>query len=642
MDYGMIKVAAGVTKVSVANTKKNTENIIDIIKEAYSKNVQILVCPELTITSYTCADLFFQHKLLDEAKQSLKTILDETSGLDIVAIIGMPICYNNSLYNCAVVVQSGKVLGVVPKTYIPNHGEFYEKRWFNAGIKIINKTIHLLEQDVPFGVDLIFQDKINNLVSFGIEICEDLWVPIPPSCHLSMGGTKIIFNLSASNELIGKCDYRRELVKNQSARCFCGYVYASAGVGESTTDLVFGGHAIIAESGVILNESQRFIDQNNLTISDIDVFNINAQRIKSTCYMANDCNKEFRIVEFEKREIVNKTLDRVILKSPFVPTNKEELDKVCKEIFSIQVMGLAKRLSHTGLDKVVIGVSGGLDSTLALFVATKTFDYLKIPRENILAVTMPGFGTTNDTKNNAHSLMKNLKVTNIEIDIKDACIKHFDDIGHDKDCYDVTYENVQARERTQILMDIANKNNALVVGTGDLSELALGWCTYNGDHMSMYSVNTSIPKTLVKSLITWIINNESDEMEQQVLQSIIDIPISPELLPPDKNNSISQKTEDIIGKYDLHDFFLYHFIKYGASPSKIYFLAKIAFGEENKAVIKDTLKIFIKRFFTQQFKRSCVPDGVKVGNISLSPRGDLRMPSDAEFDVWFCDLEKEV
>ena len=642
MDYGMIKVAAGVTKVSVANTKKNTENIIDIIKEAYSKNVQILVCPELTITSYTCADLFFQHKLLDEAKQSLKTILDETSGLDIVAIIGMPICYNNSLYNCAVVVQSGKVLGVVPKTYIPNHGEFYEKRWFNAGIKIINKTIHLLEHDVPFGVDLIFQDKINNLVSFGIEICEDLWVPIPPSCHLSMGGTKIIFNLSASNELIGKCDYRRELVKNQSARCFCGYVYASAGVGESTTDLVFGGHAIIAESGVILNESQRFIDQNNLTISDIDVFNINAQRIKSTCYMANDCNKEFRIVEFEKREIVNKTLDRVILKSPFVPTNKEELDKVCKEIFSIQVMGLAKRLSHTGLDKVVIGVSGGLDSTLALFVATKTFDYLKIPRENILAVTMPGFGTTNDTKNNAHSLMKNLKVTNIEIDIKDACIKHFDDIGHDKDCYDVTYENVQARERTQILMDIANKNNALVVGTGDLSELALGWCTYNGDHMSMYSVNTSIPKTLVKSLITWIINNESDEMEQQVLQSIIDIPISPELLPPDKNNSISQKTEDIIGKYDLHDFFLYHFIKYGASPSKIYFLAKIAFGEENKAVIKDTLKIFIKRFFTQQFKRSCVPDGVKVGNISLSPRGDLRMPSDAEFDVWFCDLEKEV
>ena len=509
-------------------------------------------------------------------------------------------------------------------------------------LDIINKTIRLLEQDVPFGVDLIFQDKINNLVSFGIEICEDLWVPIPPSCHLSMGGAKIIFNLSASNELIGKCDYRRELVKNQSARCFCGYVYASAGVGESTTDLVFGGHAIIAESGVILNESQRFIDQNNLTISDIDVFNINAQRIKSTCYMANDCNKEFRIVEFEKREIVNKTLDRVILKSPFVPTNKEELDKVCKEIFSIQVMGLAKRLSHTGLYKVVIGVSGGLDSTLALFVATKTFDYLKIPRENILAVTMPGFGTTNDTKNNAHSLMKNLKVTNIEIDIKDACIKHFDDIGHDKDCYDVTYENVQARERTQILMDIANKNNALVVGTGDLSELALGWCTYNGDHMSMYSVNTSIPKTLVKSLITWIINNESDEREQQVLQSIIDIPISPELLPPDKNNSISQKTEDIIGKYDLHDFFLYHFIKYGASPSKIYFLAKIAFGEENKAVIKDTLKIFIKRFFTQQFKRSCVPDGVKVGNISLSPRGDLRMPSDAEFDVWFCDLEKEV
>ena len=638
-DYGFVKVAAGVTKVSVANTTKNAQNIVSIIKEAYDKDVQILVCPELSLTAYTCQDLFFQQELLQKAIASLGNILEQTRNLDIISIIGLPLYNDNALYNCAVVIKNGEILGIVPKTYIPNYGEFYEKRWFRSGKDIKNKTLTILGQEVPFGVDLIFEDKNNSLISFGIEICEDLWVPIPPSSYLSMRGANIIFNLSASNELIGKYDYRLDLVKNQSARCYSGYVYAGAGVSESTTDLVFGGHAIIAECGTLLANSERFIDDNNLTIADIDVLRLHNERVKNTCYTENACNKDFRRIKLDIRKKETDKLDRYISKSPFVPENKNDLDKVCKETFQIQVMGLAKRLTHTNIKKVVIGVSGGLDSTLALFVCVKTFDYLKIDRKNILAITMPGFGTSSETRDNAYLLMDKLGVTNIEIDIKEACLKHFSDIGHDKDVYDVTYENVQARERTQILMDIANKHGALVIGTGDLSELALGWCTYNGDHMSMYAVNTSIPKTLVKSLITWIIENESDENSKKVLQHIIDIPISPELLPPDKDNKISQKTEDIIGKYDLHDFFLYYFMKYGARPSKINFLAKKAFGEENKEVIKNTLRIFVKRFFTQQFKRSCMPDGAKVGNINLSPRGDLRMPSDAEYELWLNDLD---
>ena len=638
-NYGFVKVAAGVNKVSVANTTKNAQNIIEIIKEAYDKDVQILVCPELSLTAYTCQDLFFQQELLQKALESLNYILEQTKNLDIISIIGVPLNFESALYNCAFVINKGQILGVVPKTYIPNHGEFYEKRWFKSGKNIRNRTFTLFGQEVPFGVDLIFEDNNNPLISFGVEICEDLWVPIPPSSYLSMGGANIIFNLSASNELIGKCDYRISLVKNQSARCFSGYVYAGAGVSESTTDLVFGGHAIITECGTLLKQSERFVDENNLTIADIDVLRLHNERIKNTSYTDNRCNKEFRRVKFDIRKLEVFKLDRHIEKSPFVPQDKNALDKVCKETFSIQVMGLAKRLKHTNINKVVIGVSGGLDSTLALFVCVKTFDYLKIDRKNILAITMPGFGTSSETRGNAYLLMDKLGVTNMEIDIKEACLKHFSDIGHDKNVYDVTYENVQARERTQILMDIANKHGALVIGTGDLSELALGWCTYNGDHMSMYAVNTSIPKTLVKSLITWIIENESDENSQKVLQHIIDIPISPELLPPDENNKIAQKTEDIIGKYDLHDFFLYYFMKYGAKPSKIYFLAQNAFGIENSEVIKNTLKIFVKRFFTQQFKRSCMPDGAKVGNINLSPRGDLRMPSDADFELWFNDID---
>ena len=637
MNYGFVKVAAGITKVSVANTKKNAYNIIDIIKEAYSKNVQILVCPELCITAYTCQDLFFQHKLISDAKESLKHILEETCDLDIVSILGMPVYYKNKLYNCAVVIQSGKILGIVPKTYLPNYGEFLEKRWFYSGKDLKNTTIQMFGSCVPFGVDLIFVDSKNPNLSFGVEICEDLWAPISPSSYLCMEGAKIIFNLSASNDLVSKGDRRRSLVKEQSNKCLSGYVYVSSGVGESTTDLVFGGHAIIAESGVILKESERFLDENQLVISDIDILKLTDKRIKLTSFLPNNGGATFRQIDFCVRDVKLELLDRHIERFPFVPQNTQKLNEVCNEVFSIQKMGLAKRLKHTGIDKVVVGVSGGLDSTLALLVVTKVFDYLKIPRKNILAVTMPGFGTTDGTKNNAKILIQSLEVSEINVDIREACERHFRDIGHDGNKYDVTYENVQARERTQILMDIANKNNALVVGTGDLSELALGFCTYNGDHMSMYGVNSGVPKTLVKCLINWEMNNEENDDLKMVLKKIIDLPISPELLPPN-GNDISQKTEDIIGKYDLHDFFLYHFLKYGASPSKIYFLAKIAFSNVDQEVIKKTLKIFLDRFFSQQFKRSCMPDSVKVGKISLSPRSDLKMPSDAENDMWLEDF----
>ncbi|MBP5427273.1 MAG: NAD(+) synthase [Clostridiales bacterium] len=640
MNHGFVRVAAGVIKVSVANTKSNATNIVDIIKEAYSKGVQILVCPELSITSYTCQDLFFQNKLLDEAKKSLEYIVRKTSTIDTVSIVGVPLLYNSKLYNCAVVIQKGHILGIVPKSYIPNYGEFYEKRWFVSGKDIKNKQMQLFEENVPFGVDLIFRDARDSNITFGIEICEDLWAVIPPSSLLSRAGANMIFNLSASNELIGKYKHRRELVCHQSYRCMGGYIYVSAGVGESTTDLVFGGHAIISESGDILNESERFIDDNHLTISDIDILNISNERMKNTSHYNEYDVSVYRSVSFNIRQIKMDKLYRHIARNPFVPSDKEKLNKTCKEAFTIQTMGLAQRLIHIGIDKVVIGVSGGLDSTLALFVAVNAFKYLNIPCNNIKAITMPGFGTTNDTKSNAEILIEALQVDNIEIDIKDACLKHFSSIGHAADMYDVTYENVQARERTQILMDLANKNNAIVIGTGDMSELALGWCTYNGDHMSMYGVNSGIPKTLVRCIVNWIKESEDDNRIKKALTGIINTPISPELIPTKGNDKNIQKTEDIIGKYDLHDFFLYNFMKHGSSPSKVYFLAKEVFGEDKNGIIKDTLKTFVKRFFGQQFKRSCMPDGVKIGHVGLSPRGDLKMPSDAKGDIWLDDLDE--
>ena len=639
MDYGFVRVAAAVPRLKVADCGYNASNIINMIKSAGEAGVQILVFPELSITGYTCGDLFHQHVLLHEALKQLERILEYSSDMDIVSIIGIPVQVDNQLFNCAAVVQSGKVLGIVPKTYIPNYKEFYEERWFATGIKALSSTVTLLGHEIPFGTDLLFESEGLYKVCFGIEICEDLWVPIPPSSYQAVAGATLLFNLSASNDLIGKYEYRKELVAQQSGKCVAGYVYTSCGIDESTTDVVFGGHAIIAENGGILSQSERFKRTEQLVISDIDIQRLSNDRFKNTSFMEALPEISFRKIIFQLAGADFENIRRYIDPHPFVPSDINARDKRCSEIFAIQTAGLAKRLEHTHMQRAVIGISGGLDSTLALLVTVRTFDMLEIPRENIIAVTMPGFGTTDVTYTNAIQLMRQLKVSIREIDIKAACMRHFKDIGHDPSVYDVTYENVQARERTQILMDLANKLNAPVIGTGDLSELALGWCTYNGDHMSMYAVNCSIPKTLVKYLVKWVADNVADKSASDVLHSVLETPITPELIPPDAAGKIVQKTEDIIGPYELHDFFLYHTVRYGAPPEKVLFLAQLAFtGSYAPDVIKAWLKIFYKRFFSQQFKRSCLPDGPKVGTISLSPRGDWRMPSDAEATVWLDKL----
>lgn len=682
MDYGFVRVAAAVPELKVADCSHNADKIIEMIKEADDCASQIVVFPELSMTGYTCGDLFQQDLLLKKSLDELVRVAESTKTLNITSIVGLPVHVNDQLFNCAAVLQKGKVLGIVPKTYIPGYREFYEERWFASGAQAPDKTVRLFdiinflnrdihfENDIPFGTDLLFESDGLEAVCFGVEICEDLWAPIPPSSYQAIAGAAILFNLSASNEIIGKSAYRRELVRLQSGKCSAGYIYTSSGVDESTTDLVFGGHALIAENGEILSESERFLRKGHLTISDVDVQKLRNDRIKNTSFMENVPERSFRKVSFElcpigleeaglKREkgparhsiLAGKQAERpnekqvqklirTISPHPFVPTDEASRDIRCREIFDIQTAGLAKRLVHTGIKNVVLGVSGGLDSTLALIVTVKTFDMLNIPRENITAVTMPGFGTTDATYEHAIELIKSFGAQLREIDIKEACLQHFADIGHDPDHHDVTYENVQARERTQILMDIANKQGGLVIGTGDLSELALGWCTYNGDHMSMYSVNCSIPKTLVMYLVGWAASNLVERDISEVLLQIVETPITPELLPPDNNGVIQQKTEDIIGPYELHDFFLYHMLRYGAAPKKLLFLAKHAFeGKYELDEISKWLKLFYKRFFSQQFKRSCLPDGPKVGSISLSPRGDWRMPSDAAVRMWLKELE---
>ncbi len=640
MKYGFVRVGAAVPKLKVANCEYNAAQIIELIKRAEKEYIKFLVFPELCVTAYSCSDLFHQELLLNEASKQLGNILENTKSIELIAVIGIPVSLNNQLFNCAVVIQSGKILGVVPKTFIPNYSEFYEERWFATGNKALGGDICICGQNVPFGVDLLFEDRQNSDLCFGIEICEDLWVPIPPSSYQCMHGATLIFNPSASNELIGKYEYRRDLVRQQSARCIAGYVYSSSNNNESTTDVVFGGHALISEYGSILSESERFIDDEQLVYSDIDIQKLINDRRKNTSFMEGAVDKNYRRIHFEQSESQSAELARYIAPHPFVPSDTGNRDIRCKEIFSIQTCALAKRIRHTGLKHSVIGISGGLDSTLALLVTAKTYELLGIPSSDIIAITMPGFGTTNATYTNAMELMKAMNVSIREISIKDACIQHFKDIGHDVDVHDVTYENVQARERTQILMDLANKLGGLVIGTGDLSELALGWCTYNGDHMSMYSVNCSIPKTLVKFLVKWVADNMVDKNVKDILDRILDTPISPELLPPSAEGEINQKTEDIVGPYELHDFFLYHMIRYGAPPKKIVYLAEKAFnGKYSSEDIKYWLKTFIKRFFTQQFKRSCLPDGPKVGTISLSPRGDWRMPSDADANIWLKELD---
>ncbi|MDR1203533.1 MAG: NAD(+) synthase [Tannerellaceae bacterium] len=635
MNYGFIRVAAAVPHVSVADCFYNVERIEGLMRKASERDVQIMTFPELCITAYTCLDLFGKQTLLKSAEDALFKLVNNTADLAIFTVVGLPLVLGNRLINAAVAFQKGKIAGVVPKTYLPNYKEFQEQRWFTSSLELQEKTITIKDNNYPLSSHLLFE---YGNVSVGIEICEDLWVPVPPSSLLSMAGANIILNPSSSNELIGKHRYRCSLISQQSARCIAGYIYAMAGYGESSTDLVFAGGGIIAENGTILTESKRFTMEEQLVISEIDIDNLQNERLTNVSFMKGAetlLPKETIKIPFDLPKTNKFELTRYIDPHPFVPSG-DALNERCEEILNIQVAGLAKRVSHVHAKTAIIGISGGLDSTLALLVAVLTFDALKLPCKQIIGITMPGFGTTNRTYINAVNLMQSLGITSREISIVKATEQHFKDIEHDPSIHDVTYENSQARERTQILMDIANQENGLVIGTGDLSELALGWATYNGDHMSMYGVNTSIPKTLVRYLVEWVATNKMDESSKATLLDIAHTPISPELIPADKDGNISQKTEDLVGPYELHDFFLYQFLRFGSTPEKINYLAQKAFeGKYDKDTIKKWLQTFFHRFFSQQFKRSCLPDGPKVGSISLSPRGDWRMPSDASSSLWF-------
>lgn len=637
-ELGFIRVGAIVNKLALANPLKNAEVIIKEIKKAETLGVSIVTTPELSLSGYTCGDLFLQEQLLDDSIKALEQVLNETKDIDIISILGMPLRHDNQLFNCAAVITKGKILGVIPKTYIPNYQEFYEARWFSSSKELITEEIEILGQLVPITTNILFQDKTLKEATFGIEICEDLWTVNPPSNNHALAGATMIFNLSSSNELIGKQEYRKSLVSSQSARTISAYIYASSGVMESTSDILFGGASMIYENGSILAENKRFELESNIITADIDVLKLANDRIKNKSFMKNTNLEEYKIIKLDIKDNI-KELNREYKEYPFVPSNELERNKRCEEIIEIQSTALARRLIQVGNPKCVIGMSGGLDSTLAFLVIVKAYEKLKRNPKDIIGITMPGFGTTDRTYQNSIDLVKEYGGTLKEISIKDAALLHMKDIGLPETDRSVTYENIQARERTQILMDVANMENGLVIGTGDLSELALGWCTYNGDHMSMYAVNTSIPKTLVRYLVAWV-KDTTDGKKKEVLQDILDTPISPELLPPDEAGNILQKTESSIGPYVLHDFYLYHFLRYGATPKKIYTLAKHTFKNSfSKEEIKKWLKVFIRRFFTQQFKRNCIPDGVKVGSISLSPRGDLRMPSDANYETWIKELE---
>lgn len=625
MNNGFVRVAAAIPELRVADCSFNVEKIIELIGQAESEKVQVVCFPELSVTGYTCSDLFFQQQLLNDAEQALNQLKTATFTTSAAVIVGCPIRMGNQLFNTAVVLQGGKILGIVPKTHLPNNNEFYEKRWFSSAKSANTGSIILKGEEIPFGTNLLFTDR---KFSFSIELCEDLWVPVPPSSQHAVHGAEVIFNLSATNELTGKHNYLRQLIEQQSARCNAGYIYASAGFGESSTDVVYAGNGIIAENGKIIDASERFSFDSQLIVSEIDIDRIIAERIRNTNFTNEKSDLTYRSIYLEDAHFTNFEFKRKFEMHPFVPPVSNRKTS-CEEIFSIQVGGLAKRWLHTKSETLVIGISGGLDSTLALLVAVKTADKLGFDRKRIIGVTMPGFGTTDRTYNNAIQLMQSLQITMMEIPIRAACIQHFNDIGHDISVHDITYENTQARERTQILMDLANKYNGIVVGTGDLSELALGWATYNGDQMSMYGVNSGVPKTLVRYLVDWA-SHKTDQNTEHILQDILNTPVSPELLPADNDGNISQKTEDIVGPYELHDFFLYYFVRFGFTPGKIMFLADNAFeGVYSEEIIKKWMKVFLRRFFAQQFKRSCMPDGPKVGSINLSPRGDWRMPSDA-------------
>ena len=633
MNHGFVKVAAAVPHVRVADCFYNIERIAALMRQAVAEGVQVVAFPELAVTAYTCLDLFAQQTLLDNAQRALIQLVADTRELPLLAIVGVPLRTENRLINAAVAFQEGKILGVVPKSYLPNYKEFQERRWFASAFDLRQSTLNLDGTEIPMGNHLLFT---SGLLTIGVELCEDLWVPVPPSSLLAMEGANLIVNLSASNELIGKHHYLRSLICQQSARCIAGYLYASAGFGESSTDLVFAGNGIIAENGKLLAESPRFTREEQLVISEIDTDSLRNDRQTNTSFMQGAQSllpATSQTVPFTLWQPERFRLTREVDAHPFTPSG-DALNERCEEIFHIQVAGLAKRLVHTQAQTAVLGISGGLDSTLALLVTARALKILNLPNENMICVTMPGFGTTDRTYQNAVDLIHAFGATFMEISIRNAARGHMADIGHDESVHDITYENTQARERTQILMDLANKHGAVLVGTGDLSELALGWCTYNADHMSMYGVNAGVPKTLVRHLV----HNEAQQLPEEIskiLNDILDTPVSPELLPPDENGNIQQKTEETLGPYEVHDFYLYHFLRFGTRPEKLLFMASRAFaGIYSEEQLKNWLKLFVRRFFTNQFKRSCLPDGPKVGSVSLSPRGDWRMPSDADCSVW--------
>ena len=654
MNHGFVKVASAIPLVKFADCQYNVEQIESLVIQAEGKGIEIICLPELSLTAYTCQDLFQQQLLTDEAEMALIHLMNTTRSLDIISLVGLPVPFHGALLNCAAVIQRGKILGLVPKTYLPNYKEFYEKRWFVSGTDVSEGTVLICGQQVTVSSRLLFRTPS---CCFGIEICEDVWAPVPPSSILTLQGADIVFNLSANSDAVGKYAYLQSLLAQQSARTICGYVFSSCGYGESTQDVVFSGKGFIYENGILLAEGKRHQLQAQMIEAEIDVERLRAERRTNTTFAACAAqlkgsgnrvwengqpaasNAQYTFIETERVPARPISLTRVIDPHPFVPVGKR-LDERCQEIFDIQIDGLAKRIQHTGAQTVVVGISGGLDSTLALLVCVGTFDKLGLNRRGIVGITMPGFGTTDRTYTNAVNLMKLLGITIREISIKEACLQHFADIGHDAEKHDVTYENCQARERTQILMDAANQMNGFVVGTGDLSELALGWATYNGDHMSMYGVNASVPKTLVRHLVSWVAERIGDDIIRRTLLDIVDTPISPELTPADEQGNIAQKTEDLVGPYELHDFFLYYLLRWGFRPAKIYLLARQAFGQAyDDATIRHWLRTFCRRFFAQQYKRSCLPDGPKVGSCSLSPRGDWRMPSDASASLWLkeCD-----
>ena len=637
-NFGFLKVAAAIPHVRVADCAYNASRIVALAEQAAQRGVEIVAFPELSVTGYTCGDLLLQPTLLDAADEALEEIVRATRKLPLALVVGVPLRHGSTLYNCAAVLTQGRILGVVPKTHVPNYSEFYESRWFASGAGIAEEKIAAAGQQADFGTDLTFE--ING-TEFGAEICEDLWTAVPPSSQLALDGAKVIFNLSASPEAAGKHAYLRRLVAQQSARTLTAYVYCSAGFGESSTDLVFAGNGIIAENGTILRETPRFTGEEQLAVADVDIERLEFERRRNTSFRQRDAATENTVIEMEIPEGLRAAaLDREVDPLPFVPSNEGDRNERCEEIFNIQAHGLAQRLRHTGCRCAVVGISGGLDSTLALLATVRAFDFLHLERTGIVGITMPGFGTTDRTYRNALELMHRLGVTVREIPIREACTQHMKDIGMEPSDRTTAYENAQARERTQILMDVANMRNGLVVGTGDLSELALGWATYNGDQMSMYGVNASVPKTLVRHLVKWAADTEPDATTRATLLDILDTPVSPELLPADEAGGMTQKTEDLVGPYELHDFFLYHLLRSGYGPAKTLFLAETAFrGSYDRPTIHKWLGVFVHRFFAQQFKRSAMPDGPKVGSAALSPRGDWRMPSDASAAAWLKELE---